>query len=62
MQVEVPERVCSEGIGATGLGGWINIGLEGANPGLGSSAMGKWSVNGCTKSLMVKSNWDNILL
>lgn len=56
MQVEVPERVCSEGLGATDLGSWINIGLEGANTGLGPSAMGKWSVNGCTKSLMVKSN------
>lgn len=28
MQVEVPEVVCSEGLGATGLGGCVNIGLE----------------------------------
>lgn len=47
MRVEVLEESCSEGLG------WVNIGLEAANSGLGSSAMGKWSVNGCTKSLMV---------
>ena len=56
MGVKVTEEGCSEGLGPTGLEGWFNNDLDGVNVGLGPSAMGKRSVNGCTKGVMVKIN------